>query len=185
MDRILQSIRIKKAGSYISQGDAVLDIGCANGELFKCIEGISFGVGVDPDLQNDIERDNYILLKGFFPERRLPGETKFNVITMLAVLEHIPEKLQKALAIACFDSLDRDGKIVITVPSHRVDIILAILKKLRLIDGMNLEQHFGFRIADTKQLFSSPYFRLIHHKKFQFGLNNLFVFQKGDKEGMK
>ena len=43
---------------------------------------------------------------------------------------------------------------------------------------MALEEHHGFTPSEVKPLFESAGFRLAIHKKFQLGLNNLFVFTK-------
>jgi hypothetical protein len=68
--------------------------------------------------------------------------------------------------------------LIITVPSPRVDDILKVMKAVRLIDGMSLEQHYGYDITQTPALFCSAGFTLLKAKKFQFGLNNLFAFEK-------
>jgi len=49
---------------------------------------------------------------------------------------------------------------------------------LRLIHGMSLEEHYGFKPEHTEQIFSVPQFKLLHKSTFQLGLNNLFVFEK-------
>ena len=97
---------------------------------------------------------------------------------MLAVLEDIPTSAQAELADACYDLLKPGGRLIITVPSHGVDYLLAALRFLRLIDGMSLEEHYGFRPDDTPIVFARSKFRLFKRSSFQFGLNHIFVFEK-------
>ena len=178
MDRYLQRARIGKAKAYVKAGDCVLDIGSVDGVMFEALRGIiRRGFGIDPVLTKTIETDLYTLIPGHFPEACPTGQ-KFDAITMLAVLEHIPVDGQRALADACFEYLNPGGRVVVTVPSPRVDAILAVLRTLRLIDGMSLEEHYGFKPEDTPTIFGGPRFRLIAHKTFQLGLNNLYVFEK-------
>ncbi len=178
IDRYLQSVRIKKAKKFINKNDTVLDIGSVDGVMFEAWEGyIGKGIGVDPTLQETIIKPNYVLYPGYFPDACPKGET-FDAITLLAVLEHIPTNEQENLAMNCHAFLKNKGKLIITVPSPQVDLILEVLTKLKLIDGMSLEEHYGFEPKHTPIIFSEPRFKLIHQSHFQFGLNNLFVFEK-------
>jgi SAM-dependent methyltransferase len=178
MDRLLQWWRIRKALPYIAAGSRVLDIGCADGELFRCIPHVAEGVGVDPDLPSTTRPcPNAVLLRGLFPHA-LPDDLPFDVITLLAVLEHVPPDHQKALALACARHLKPGGHLIITVPSPFVDRILVVLRFLRLIHGMALEQHYGYDPGQTTTLFAVPGMELIKARGFQVGLNNLFVFRK-------
>ncbi len=43
---------------------------------------------------------------------------------------------------------------------------------------MSLEEHYGFEPGDTAVIFAGPRFRLLHHSRFQLGLNHLYVFEK-------
>lgn len=179
LDRFLQNWRINKAVPYVRANDKVLDIGCYDDSLFKKLstKPISWSIGLDPLLPSDFKTENYILKKGKFPES-IPSTESFNCITMLAVLEHIPKKEQLKLSRDCYSYLEQNGRVIITVPSPAVDYILWVLTKLRLIDGMSLDEHYGFKVKDVPIIFNSKRFKLIKHKKFQLGLNNLFVFQK-------
>jgi len=51
---------------------------------------------------------------------------------------------------------------------------------LKMIDGMDVrDEHYGYDTTKTEDIFTSDSsMRLIHHSKFQLGLNNLFVFEK-------
>jgi predicted SAM-dependent methyltransferase len=128
-------------------------------------------------LDKQVNGGYYTLYPGYFPEACPKGE-KFNAITLLAVLEHIPTSQQNQLAKDCYEYLKPKGRLIITVPSPQVDQILEVLLKLKLIEGMSLEEHYGYKPEHTEQIFASPQFRLIHKEKFQLGLNNLFVFER-------
>lgn len=178
LDRYLRDARIARARAWVPAGTAVLDIGCMDGEMFRQWRGhIGRGVGIEPTLDERIVEPDYELLPGHFPDAA-PEGTTFDIITMLAVLEHIPPDGQARLAEACAPLLKPGGRIVITVPSPRVDAILHVLLKLRLIDGISAHEHYGFEPGATPQVFPAPRFRLVKRQKFQLGLNNLFVFER-------
>ena len=96
---------------------------------------------------------------------------------MLAVFEHLGI-YQKLVASESFRILRQNGLVILTVPSKAVDYILKVLIKLHLIDGMSVEEHVHFRGSDTVKIFRESGFILQQWSKFQFGLNNLFVFKK-------
>src|SRR5262249_5180958 len=102
----------------------------------------------------------------------------FDAITMLAVMEHIPLDQQAPLAQGCFRYLRPGGRLILTVPSALVDPILNVLRALRLIHGMSLEEHYGFDASQTPAIFRAAGLELVTARKFQLGLNNLFVFEK-------
>ena len=178
LDRLLQRWRIAKAGPYIDDGARVLDVGCADGALFRQFGGrIGEGVGIDDDLDSNVKTAKTELIRGVFPES-LRDQPPFDVITMMAVLEHVPTERQDLVAQGCYDYLKPGGFLVITTPSPAVDYLLDALKFLRLIDGMSLEEHYGFEPSETLNIFGRRGFRCVRAKKFQLGLNNLFVFQR-------
>jgi len=178
LDRILQSWRIAKARPFIAPGSRVLDIGSADGSLFKQLDGIApDSLGIDPTLKADTRIGEIPLVAGCFP-KDMPEAKPFDVITLLAVLEHFPAPAYPELASGCARFLKPGGHLVITVPSSLVDRILQVLKFLRLIDGMSLEEHHGFDAGLTPVIFPGADFRLVRRKRFQLGLNNLFVFQR-------
>jgi len=176
-DRFLQRWRISKVRPFVREGDRVLDIGCYDGALFRQLHGFGEGVGVDPGLACAEQSGRVALIKGRFPAD-LPDDRPFQVIVMTAVLEHFPEGEHPRLAADCARWLVPGGHLVITVPSPLVDPILHVLRALRLLQALTLEQHYGFDARKALPLFQTAGLRLVRRERFQLGLNNLYVFQK-------
>jgi 2-polyprenyl-3-methyl-5-hydroxy-6-metoxy-1,4-benzoquinol methylase len=178
LDRILQRWRIARARPFLPPGARVLDIGSADGALFERLgERVREGLGIDPHVPAVRELGQVRLIPGCFPQD-MPDVPPFDVITMLAVLEHFPDSQHAALAEGCARFLRPGGRLILTVPSPAVDGILKMLLALRLVDGMSLEEHHGFEVEQTLRIFSPPRFRLLARKRFQLGLNHLFVFER-------
>jgi 2-polyprenyl-3-methyl-5-hydroxy-6-metoxy-1,4-benzoquinol methylase len=138
---------------------------------------IAGGVGIDPDATTAHVRPGVRLLRGLFPADA-PAE-QFDVITMLAVVEHLPESAYTAVGEAAARALRPGGRVIVTVPEPAVDRIVHVLQQLRIAEGMSLHEHHGFDTARTTEIFRAAGFRLIRHRRFQLGLNNLFVFERG------
>lgn len=187
LDRFLRDWRIRKALPHVLDHPSprVLDIGCLDRTLLHAASpSAALAVGVDP-LAEPARFDNVRVLRGVVPGidpgpagLGIEGEAgeRFDRITMLAVLEHVPDPA--ALARTCFDLLKPGGRVVITVPDPKVDHVLEVLRRLRLIDGMSLEEHHGFESKNTPAIFEAAGFRTVVAERFQLGLNNLFVFEK-------
>jgi len=177
LDRLLQRWRIRKVLPYLSGKCRLLDVGCAGGPILCAAPGVSEYVGIDPGVEEPAQTGNALFFRGWFPHD-LPELPPFDVITMLAVLEHIPETQQADVAEACSRLLKPGGHLLITTPSPVVDDILAVLKFLRLVDGIAIEQHYGFKPSRTPGVFSAAGLTLVEWSRFQLGVNNLFVFRK-------
>lgn len=179
LDRVLQRWRIRKAARYIPQASRILDIGTTDGALFRSIPHMKDSVGIDMNLdrENLPAGPHVAFLQGLFPQV-LPAPCTFDVITMLATLEHIPSSALDSLAAECAKYLRPGGRLIITVPSPFVDEILIVLQSVRLIHGMATEQHYGFDVRLTPAIFAPHAFKLLIRSRFQLGLNNLFVFER-------
>jgi 2-polyprenyl-3-methyl-5-hydroxy-6-metoxy-1,4-benzoquinol methylase len=174
LDRLLQRWRIYKASRFIARGDRVLDIGCADGTLFSQLAWIEAGLGIDPNARDSVVR-GIPIRRGHFPDD-LAGEEGFQVVTALAVFEHVPLSEQAQFVVACRAALASGGRVVLTVPAPLVDHLISILQALRLLRGMETHEHWGFRPADTIPIFTEHGFEATLHRRFQLGLNHLFVF---------
>ena len=178
LDRVLQRWRIRKAAPYIAPGISILDIGCYDGALFKELKDhISFYVGVDPLDYPSLNDSRSRRIVGVFPDD-IPEIGPFDVITMLAVLEHFPLDRLKTLPLHCAKYLKSGGLLVVTIPSPSVDYILKFFKWIRIIEAVGLREHYGLAPEIIPSIFCREYFDLKVKESFQLGLNNLLVFQK-------
>ncbi len=172
LDRWLQRQRLNRVLPWLKPGQKVLDLGSANGALFQVFtQAAPESLGIDPTLAQDTcTAGGFRLCRGFFPEQMPTNAGQFDAIVMLAVLEHIPGNQLEPFVEGIARYLRTGGRVILTVPSPRVDGLLRILKRLRLVDGMSLEEHHGFEADSTPHLFRAPRFRLVSHRRFQLGL---------------
>lgn len=176
LDRALRDIRINKARAFLRPGDRLLDLGCFDRTLLDLAAPmVKKASGIDP-LAEPFKDGKIETFKGTIPGEHPFQEGEFDCITMLAVLEHIIDK--DALAKECFRLLAPGGRVIITVPHPFVDTILAGLTKLKLIEGMSLEEHHGYDVRQTPGIFAGAGFRLGRAESFELGLNKLFVMEK-------
>lgn len=175
VDRILQSWRERKVRAWLPADARVLDIGCFQGEFLDRLgDSIQDSVGLDP-LARPRATATFSLRDEPFREPLDFPAGRFEAIVLLATLEHVRDKAP--LAREARRLLAPGGRLIMTVPSPRVDAIVHSLVRLRLADGMSLEEHHGFKPADTAPIFGAVGLELEHHSTFQLGLNHLFVFR--------
>ncbi len=176
-DYFIQLWRMRVAARWIPEGSRVLDIGCHQGEFLGFLgEKIAPSTGLDPLYQKIENGTRHRFLATEFQESLPFEDGSFDVLALLATIEHMREK--STIAKEARRLLRKGGYIVITVPSLLVDKILSILLFFRIVDGMSLEEHHGFSPAELPDIFLPEGFKLKRQQKFQLGLNNLYVFER-------
>ena len=176
IDRLLESLRFAKAKLHIPQGACLLDIGAGDGAFLRHLNGhIHSGVGIEANLTKSVEFGFYRLLKGYFPDDFSEYGT-FDVITMLATVEHIPMDELSKVADTCWHYLKPGGCVVITVQHPRVEGLLNFLKTIRVVEGFSMHQHYGFDPECLPDIFDR--WQLVKRERWGFGCNNLFLFGK-------
>lgn len=176
----MRYMRTRQALKFFPESSrSVLDIGCGvDGYLLQKVK-TPLRHGVDPILDSHKVDGRFSLFKGRVPENlgMLPLEKCYDVIFALAVLEHLSYVEMENLKVHIGSLLGDSGLFIVTVPHPFVDKILIILNKFKIIDGIELHQHHGIDPSKVECFFSG-FLDLVNKKKFQFGLNNLYVFKK-------
>jgi ubiquinone/menaquinone biosynthesis C-methylase UbiE len=167
---------------HIPENSDILDIGGYDGSFLTHVrDKIKRGICLDPFIEE--RKDDKIEFVRYRFSDKLPfSDASFDAVTLIAVYEHL-RGVREQIAAEVFRVLRNQGYALLTVPDTAVDHILKLLLAMRLIDGMStFEEHAHFDSKDTVKIFDECGFRLVRWKKFQFGLNNLFIFQKGNRE---
>ena len=178
---ILRSIRIKKVLSAIqkTKNVKILDIGCGwNAKFLIDISPfIDNGVGIDfkaPNIQTEKIRTIQCTIAN-----KLPFEdSSFNIITMMAVLEHLEnpsviiKEIDRVLSVG--------GQLIITVPSKITKPVSEFLAfKLHILNEQEIKDHKRYyNKKDLNELFKHTHFKIIQHRYFQLGLNNFCLLKK-------
>lgn len=187
---------------------SVLDIGCGwEARLLHEIEPyIAHGVGIDfkaPEIRTEkLHTFSYFFEakeKGALdsslaktgggggakpvPDHKLchlpfPNES-FEIITMLAVLEHLhhPQAMLEEIARV----LKPDGILLLTVPSHLAKPVLEFLAfRLKIVSEAEIRDHKRYyNKRDLRELVAFvPELTLTKHKYFQLGMNNFCIIHK-------
>jgi 2-polyprenyl-3-methyl-5-hydroxy-6-metoxy-1,4-benzoquinol methylase len=181
IDKFLRYWRVKVAlNNGPKSMTSVFDIGCDDGYLLRKLAPVtSKQDGIDPRLCIEGIGNISKVKKGFFPAsieaEQMNGS--YDAIFALAVFEHFTEVDIRESASVISKMLSDEGRLVVTVPHPFVDKILDVLMWLRLIDGQALEEHHEFN-PETLLSYFSESLKLVKRQKFQFGLNNIFVFER-------
>lgn len=144
LENYLARKRARKADSLISdklRSGRVLDIGCGSSPCFLIKTEFKEKYGVDPVLgRPKLKGVNLKALR--FDGKKLPYKNDyFNVVTMLAVFEHIEEQELQILIKEIKRVLAKDGLFIMTTPSPWSSLILKIMERLNLISKEEIDEH--------------------------------------------
>ncbi len=180
LEPLLRWMRFRQVMPQIPVGARLLDVGCGHSATFlkAAADRIESGIGIDfkvkPMRFQNIQTVQLRLAEA------LPFEAaSFDVVTMLAVLEHIEH--EKPILQEIYRVLKPGGRLVLTVPSIWAQPVLEFLSyRLKLVDEREIRDHKRYYTrADLEAvLVQETGFRAFHHRYFQLGMNNFCTVQK-------
>ena len=182
LEPILRRMRIDRVLPYVKgvPDCRLLDIGCGwEARLLRELEPyLAAGWGIDfkaPPIATDKLRTISARL-----DDRLPFDSEsFDIVTMLAVLEHLDKPLAIMREIARL--LRPEGRLLLTVPSRSAKPVLEFLAyRLGIVNPDEIRDHKTyFDRADLARLLDQCDGLVIErHQYFQCGMNNYLVCRK-------
>lgn len=150
----------------------LLDVGCGANNFVR-----SYGNGIGVDVEKWEGCDKVIK-----DAAKLPfDDNSFDTVSYLACLNHIPNRddaVKEASRV-----LKKDGRVIVTMITPRMGAFIHWLRFRN--DPDNQERHInnenelmGMSHKQTKSILKDAGFKKIKHKRFVFGLNNIYVGEK-------
>lgn len=146
LENFLATKRAQKANSLIPKEvreGRILDLGCGSYPYFLFSIDFKERFGIDPLLDEDLCKNCRInLKKEKIGEGKLPyNENFFDVVTMLAVFEHIEKEKIQNLLKEIRRVLKKEGFLIITTPAPWADSLLHFMGKVGLISSEEINEH--------------------------------------------
>ena len=186
LEPVLRRMRIRQVLPIIRQyHDCVLlDIGCGwDAKFLRSVEAyVSKGEGIDPRAPE--LRTQKLSTRRITVTESLPYDSEtFDVVTMLAVLEHVSRP--KAVIVEIFRILKPGGRLVLTVPSNAAKPVLEFLAfRLGIVSAAEIRDHKCYYNKELlRQLLADTGLVMEAHHYFQLGMNNFVVCGKQSVSG--
>ncbi len=180
LETFLSFQRVKKANKIIyehKKSDLILDLGCGSYSYFLTQTKFNTKFGIDQVTKNlEFKHQNITLINHDINDcSDLPfKDNYFDVITILAVIEHINRNKVNNLLRKCYSLLKKDGILIITVPAKWSNIPLKLMAKLYIVSPEEINEHKNkFTLQEIKKKLCTVNFQEenIRAGYFEFFLN--------------
>ncbi|MHC9538806.1 MAG: class I SAM-dependent methyltransferase [Vulcanimicrobiota bacterium] len=177
LDAFIQHLRYRKVIPFIPRDSILVDLGCGDGNfLWHVRHRIRTGHGIDNGVDGPKEIENISILPGNVNEK-MPVEDDFSdVVTAIALLEHLTEP--GVFIGEIYRILKPGGLCVMTTPSPAGRPILEFLAfRLGVISVKYIEDHKHYfpehELRDLLKMFSQ-----VKISYFQLGWNTFITARK-------
>ncbi|HKY79797.1 MAG TPA: methyltransferase domain-containing protein [Anaerolineales bacterium] len=170
--------RASKANHLIPpglRGGRILDLGCGSYPYFLAHTAFKDKFAIDqlpPSMGEEGIRWHTLDLN---KDPSLPFEQAFfDVVTMLAVAEHLDPASLERLLVEVYRTLKPGGRVIITTPAARADGLLRRMARLGLVSAEEINEHtFAYTLPLLGWYFGRAGFgmQLVQFGYFEWGLN--------------
>jgi 2-polyprenyl-3-methyl-5-hydroxy-6-metoxy-1,4-benzoquinol methylase len=184
LEKFLSQQRARLANSLIPttlRSGKILDVGCGSSPYFLQTTDFAEKYGIDPFGQVPVGSDIKLDQRAFVGGALAYPDHHFQVITMLAVVEHIELPALQALLTELHRVLAPGGRLIMTTPTPCTDFILKSLARLHFLSPEEIDEHKDLlSLADLRRLslvagFTGAH---CHGGYFELGLNQYFYADK-------
>lgn len=185
LEVFLAKKRAQKANDLITDNlrtGIILDVGCGSYPYFLLNTKFKDKYGVDPSLKitsnQDIKLEKLDISKISLPFK----ENTIDVVTMLAVFEHIDKDKLDLVLSNIYKILKQNGIFIITTPAPWADKLLHNMAKIGLISSEEIHEHKThyqrFEINDMLKKAGFNEYNGLESGYFELGLNMWFKAKK-------
>jgi SAM-dependent methyltransferase len=180
LERFLRRRRLRRVDPYVPEGGVLLDLGCGweAALLRHAAPRIRRGFGLDPKVDPAGLPANVQVVR-----RRLEAvpwplpEPRVDVVSMLAVLEHLDEEHTAVVLEEARRVVRPGGRLVLTVPTPSARPVLELLAyRLGVVNADEIRDHKVY--YDRRRLAAALARRgwdVEAYRRFQLGWNSLCV----------
>jgi len=146
LEKFLAKWRARIANQHIpslARKGRILDIGCGATPYFLINTTFKEKFGLDPAVDTNLTDKNLTLQHHDIEKNnQLPFEDNFfDVVTMLAVFEHIEPDHLKPLLQEIHRVLKPNGRYILTTPSPWGNVVLWFMARVRLTSPTEIDEH--------------------------------------------
>ncbi len=180
LEPLLAFLRARKANSIIPdrlRNGRILDIGCGSYPYFLAHTSFAKKIAVDQvalptTTAKELNIESYNL--DLDREPHLPfEEAYFNIVTLLAVVEHLDPNNMALLFREIQRVLIPGGKVILTTPAAWSDRLLKTMAQLSLVSEEEIEEHtYAYTLPLIGWYFGQAGFEM---RKVKFGYFELFL----------
>ena len=161
----------------VAKNGRILDIGCGRYPVFLTTVDFAERYGLDKEVGvgEKIKKDLITLVNHNIEEQtRFPFEDNyFDIVSMLAVFEHIEPRCLVKIHKDIYRILKPSGMYIMTTPTFWTDGLLRLLVKLHLLSDVPIKEHKGsYKYSDISSILQEACFE---EGKLRFGYFELFM----------